>query len=938
MTTIDPKHDPWLKDKKFGKIREVYINHGKEEEAEEMPMPDAPPQNQQPLHLDPDEPLLVEDKFSHSSALKECANSHDRPGRSVSYTNDGELDYEADAEWPFLNRLGHFCKLARIRRCERPKCLGAKKVVQVAIPSCKWAPFRDWALTLISCQTSASAKELEHRAYYQLAEAVNTCHWLTYQYKDGRRTMSEMLHTKNNTEVPVDVFGVCEIIYWMQIVQLHLIGSAAPVEGRLGPEFLQLSITAPVVEKAVREAREANLCQHRLWNLSIVCERKYVDLPALVEVAAANPQFSHPGHEECTVDICYSNFLDSTTVKQLHKAHDGADCEPPVEFKPELLSDSLKEKGLAKGRTDWTIVPPFVVPKDEKTKYMAVSHVWADGTGIGLGDAGKVNSCLFKYMADIATELKCDAIWWDTISIPTAKEVRRLAINRMHNNYENAECTVVHDQYLLDFEWADDGSPCVALVLSPWFTRGWTALELLMSGTVKVLFKGPTPLKPDIKDLDDILADDPSRCSRAHWIASTIIRRLRRKVNNTTDLMAVLKPRSTSKPGDRIIIAALLAHLELESSELPKEKRTEKLTKKVIDRLYRINPSSLHHGQVTMTELGGWSWCPPSLYDLPVDTAADLFQEGVVGDATYLVDKHGVVAGYWQYRALEERDIKEGRIVANSTQEPVILKIKTALLDWRHCMILREGLQDSGPGKAILIMPVNEEENFLHCRFIGSVLDFSPTPPSGYDKRYKGYWFKIGSKRKPDLEAKFYVTSDEPINDPSRIYDWLPGKLWIGDNPFKGHIIVARFERRGKNAVRGYYLKATADVPISQESTDKTDTDRAMTVFMCTAKAELSEKHVFRAEDTYYSSGKDLSRVIAENLWPPSTIPAKERTIHRWENDSGDDDKYSEDLFRLEGKNSGAEVFAALDPELYTPDPGHPYRGIWICMESLHTL
>ena len=50
-----------------------------------------------------------------------------------------------------------------------------------------------------------------------------------------------------------------------------------------------------------------------------------------------------------------------------------------------------------------------------------------------------------------------------------------------------------------------------------------------MSETVKVLYKGPDGL-PVVKDLDtDILAKDPSRCTRAHWVASTIIRQLRQK-------------------------------------------------------------------------------------------------------------------------------------------------------------------------------------------------------------------------------------------------------------------------------------------------------------------------------------------------------------------------------------------------------------------------
>jgi hypothetical protein len=50
--------------------------------------------------------------------------------------------------------------------------------------------------------------------------------------------------------------------------------------------------------------------------------------------------------------------------------------------------------------------------------------------------------------------------------------------------------------------------------------------------------------QPVIKDLDaDILADDPRQCTRGHWIASTILRRLRRPIHNVRDLVAVRSAR-----------------------------------------------------------------------------------------------------------------------------------------------------------------------------------------------------------------------------------------------------------------------------------------------------------------------------------------------------------------------------------------------------------
>lgn len=70
-------------------------------------------------------------------------------------------------------------------------------------------------------------------------------------------------------------------------------------------------------------------------------------------------------------------------------------------------------------------------------------------------------------MANVTKRLGCEAIWWDTISIPTEQAARRKAINNMRMNYNKAACTVIHDRYLLNYEWTDDGSPLCCPCLLP---------------------------------------------------------------------------------------------------------------------------------------------------------------------------------------------------------------------------------------------------------------------------------------------------------------------------------------------------------------------------------------------------------------------------------------------------------------------------------------
>ncbi|KAI0547640.1 hypothetical protein F4679DRAFT_597475 [Xylaria curta] len=217
--------------------------------------------------------------------------------------------------------------------------------------------------------------------------------------------------------------------------------------------------------------------------------------------------------------------------------------------------------------------------------YIAISHVWSDGTGIGLRKSGTVNACLFKYLTDIALRLGAEAVWWDAVSVPVEKHARAKAMSGMADQYTDASYTIIHDAHLLNFSWSREvdgkrnGSPCLALVLSSWFTRGWTAVELSLSKNVRVLFKGETDDKPTLVDLNDIVSSDPRTCTRGHWLASQLIQRLRKPIENVGDLLAVLSQRITSWAKDRSEISAVLAGTKIDYDS---EDTASKITQKTI--------------------------------------------------------------------------------------------------------------------------------------------------------------------------------------------------------------------------------------------------------------------------------------------------------------------------------------------------------------------
>lgn len=299
------------------------------------------------------------------------------------------------------------------------------------------------------------------------------------------------------------------------------------------------------------------------------------------------------------------------------------------------------------------------------SEILAISHVWSDGTGVGVKRLGEVNRCLLAFFFDLAKSLGCNGLWWDTICVPTAstdeeKKARSIAISKMHENFANAKHMLIHDEYLLQIDWAEDGSPAVALVLSPWFSRGWTALELSVSRSVKVLYRDPENHSSYVmKDLvKDVHADGPFE-RLGHVAASQLIQKLIGRPSTLMNLITILSTRSTSWNRDRMAIAGLLARV----TDLDYNRSRAEATRKILEDYPVFDRSLLHYGQVSIVDQGPFSWCPsnillspqellkhwnPAVSDLPKQARFCLSR-----------DAHGSVLGHWCCTILNEKTVRE---------------------------------------------------------------------------------------------------------------------------------------------------------------------------------------------------------------------------------------------------------------------------------------
>lgn len=538
----------------------------------------------------------------------------------------------------------------------------------------------------------------------------------------------------------VDAFGLCEMLCWVS----HSTTKGKPISWKVQTILKSEYLTIPKVRDSVLKLQDQMVCQSRLWKLADATEWGICFLPSLMD-ALGRFELSNQhrtDHKGCNPQTCLLSDINATRVEQLHICGKSK-CQQivcPGEKLNRLENDKVSGAWIVKSQRALKSVGSLLASINategrsfteitDNTRYLAISHVWSDGTGIGLKQPGFVNKCLLEFFERQAIKLKCDSIWWDTICVPTDRDQRQKALRRMHKNFSQATHTLVHDKELVNFTWKQDGSPCLALALSTWFTRGWTALELYASESVKVLFAGQNG-EHVIKDLDDdILAFEFDPFAHPAWIeVSHVIRRIR-KTNfwmgagrPISHILHILNSRYTCWAQDRVLIASLMADMALDAKLVGNKKvilgnnsqpgfDQAENTKAILKKLEFITQSSLLHGQVTISGSGPWSWCPLSLFDLslptPHEMVVQLESEG---------EHEGCIKGTWLSTPLSESDIAilEPLYVHPAT----LVRITEALKDWANHRLLAASGRDMLPWRESYLLVKHLGGNLIDGSFV----------------------------------------------------------------------------------------------------------------------------------------------------------------------------------------------------------------------------
>jgi ankyrin repeat protein len=463
-------------------------------------------------------------------------------------------------------------------------------------------------------------------------------------------------------------------------------------------------------------ASEYGLCPNRIWAVARGLEDGIESLPVLFppKDLELGRIFGRQGehdkqqkeerdlHRECTFDVCEQSQINFTSISQRHESPTcrlDEHCQTLDRLFPRaVLEQAVKENGP----TAWLLNGAATIKEGQK--YMAISHVWSDGTGTGAWDGLKVNRCLFHFFRKLAREHGCQGIWWDTICIPGQRKLRTKVLANMHVNYEKAEITLVHDCFLRKLPWVNAEIACIAILMSPWFSRGWTALELAKAnGRVKIAFRGEG--RPLIKDLDqDILAGSGS--TERHRLASYAIAKLREGLNTVDDLLIVLGSRHTSWAKDTAIISALLVGSPIEGNE-----GQQMIYQKILKKFGELRHEHLFHRLPTISN--GLGWSPISIFDMPLEPAK--------ARETLHVNSNGEATGRWKVIPLSE--VSRGNIVWQGMHPFIAAGIRSCLEhEAGHCFLIepRESKSIKAP-RGLLV-----KKKGTAYQFVGSVLFHPP--------------------------------------------------------------------------------------------------------------------------------------------------------------------------------------------------------------------
>lgn len=220
-------------------------------------------------------------------------------------------------------------------------------------------------------------------------------------------------------------------------------------------------------------------------------------------------------HSECEGDVCTASWHSSSASACLHRCSDGA-CGM-VSIDDEKIKSILAEGYIGLLRMpDLHCEESFridVVSSKDFPRYIALSHVWADG--LGNPDANTLPLCQLRHIQSILHGIKRTGIpdsdetllWLDTLCCPVGSpEHRNICLLRMTQIYRNACVVLILDAALMAYshKQLDKIEIAFRLLYSTWMRRLWTLQESVLASKIYIQLADGSL---DLESIRDVLRD-----------------------------------------------------------------------------------------------------------------------------------------------------------------------------------------------------------------------------------------------------------------------------------------------------------------------------------------------------------------------------------------------------------------------------------------------
>ncbi len=284
-----------------------------------------------------------------------------------------------------------------------------------------------------------------------------------------------------------------------------------------------------------------------------------------------------------------------------------------------------------------------IVASQPDSKYLALSHVWADGLGNSNGNA--LPRCqllqLSKLTENLRTKLSPESpqaellFWCDTLLCPTAAgAAKSQVLKQMREIYEQATCVLVLDASLrlCESEAMGPEETCARIIASGWMRRLWTFQEGALSthnGRLWFQFRDQAVNSHYLwQNLKTLFNSDMCRRGLALDILGrmrTLMKFFHRETGaNIATVEKAFEHRSVSVPSDEPLLIGTLLGLDvagiLDDSDGSNETRVHRMWSLMSASVHGIPKSILFRLGPRLKE-EGYRWAPSSLLDHEDDNA-----------------------------------------------------------------------------------------------------------------------------------------------------------------------------------------------------------------------------------------------------------------------------------------------------------------------------